>query len=104
LIGTPSTDLGASDPTYIEPVYDSSHIADNYQRDYSQQADVYETAFETINSSPGNGQIVGAFSWGYFYQDNYRDVVHPGDVVSDKAASIRNKPAQAIVQWWFNHF
>jgi hypothetical protein len=25
------------------------------------------------------------------------------DMAVDKAASIRNKPAQAVVRWWFDH-
>lgn len=56
---------------YFEPVDDSSHVADDYQRDYFHQADVYEAALETMNDSPtGNGQIAGLFGWGNFYLDN----------------------------------
>jgi hypothetical protein len=102
MIGTPSTDLGASDPTYIEPAYVVDHVADRYRRDYFQQADVYEAAFETIDARPAGDGIAGLFSWGYYYQDNYRDLMQPGDMAVDKAASIRNKPAQAILRWWFD--
>ncbi len=104
LIGTPSTDRGASDPTYIEPIHSVSPIADAYQRDYFQQADVYEAAFETIGGQRTTLRVAGLLSWGYYYQDNYRDLMQPGDMAVDKAASIRNKPAQSIVRWWFERF
>ena len=104
LIGTPSTDRGASDPTYIEPIHSVSPIADSYQRDYFQQADVYEAAFETISGPADDAPVAGLLSWGYYYQDDYRDAMQPGDMAVDKAASIRNKPAQSIVRWWFERF
>ena len=105
LIGTPSSDRGASDPTYIEPIHSVSPIADAYRRDYFQQADVYEAAFETLgDDGVASARVAGLFSWGYYYQDNYRDLVQPGDMAVDKAASIRNKPAQAVVRWWFERF
>jgi hypothetical protein len=105
LISTPSTDRGASDPTYIEPIRSVSPIADTYRRDYFQQADVYEAAFETLGDDGVAGaRVAGLLSWGYYYQDNFRDLMQPGDMAVDKAASIRNKPAQAIVRWWFERF
>ena len=104
LISTPSTDRGASDPTYIEPIHSVNPIADAYQRDYFQQADVYEAAFEMIGDRTDDARVAGILSWGYYYQDNYRDLMQPADMAVDKAASIRNKPAQSIVRWWFERF
>ena len=107
---TPSTTKGASDATFMEPELLSNDIALSYTTDFYQQADVYEALFEVINaSSGGDGHIMGVLPWGYHLKDNYRDSgkesnsnPNIGNLIVDKTANIRGKPAQSIVKWWYS--
>jgi hypothetical protein len=73
-----------------------------YIRDYQQQADAYMAAAEVINETPtGNGRVMGLLDWGYHFKDNYYDGFGIGDAVYDKAWTIRGKPAEAVLRWWF---
>jgi hypothetical protein len=64
---------------------------------------MYQSAAEIVNeqNSDGSGIVKGIFSWGYHYLDNPRkkDVVN--DTCYDFSASIRNKPAEAVLSYWF---
>ena len=107
---TPSTTKGASDPTFMEPEILSDDIALSYTTDFYQQADVYEALFEVINaSSGGDGHIMGVLPWGYHLKDNYRDSgiesnsnPNIGNLIVDKTANIRGKPAESVVKWWYS--
>lgn len=107
---TPSTTKGASDPTFMEPELNSNDIALSYTTDFYQQADVYEALFEVINaSSGGNGHIMGVLPWGYHLKNNYRDSgtesnsnPNTGNLILDRTANIRGKPAESLVKWWYS--
>lgn len=102
LIGTPSVHSGVSSQDYIEPALSCGALK-GYVRDYQVQADVYQAAAELVNEQSGASAnpIKGIFSWGYHYIDNPRKHTTVGDVCYDYAASIRNKPAEAVLSYWF---
>jgi hypothetical protein len=127
MLRTPSVDTGTSIDTYIEPALVVNRISENYAMDLFEQADVYEALFEVINMTPtGNGRVMGVFSWGYNYLDDYHDLpavrareragdveaiykadvgwVLPGMLAMDKSANIRGKPAEAVCKYWFERF
>lgn len=106
---TASTTVGASDPTFIEPELLTDTIGLNYTTDFYQQADVYQALFEVINTTPtGNGQVMGVLPWGYHLRDNYRDTgiesnstPYVDNLIVDRTANVRGKPAESILKWWF---
>ncbi len=109
---TPSTTVGASDSTFMEPELLTDNSASNYTRDFYQQADVYQALFEVINGSPtGNGQIMGVLPWGYHLKNNYTDSgpesnssPNVNNLIVDRTANVRGKPAESILKWWFEQF
>ncbi len=109
-LATPSTTKGASNPTFMEPELNSNDIALSYTTDFYQQADVYEALFEVINEfSGGSGHIMGVLPWGYHLKNNYRDSgiesksnPNTGNLIVDKTANIRGKPAESVVKWWYS--
>ena len=102
MIGTPSVNSGIVTNEYIEPAFPCSYFKSEV-RNYQTQADMYQSAAEIVNeqNSDGSGIVKGIFSWGYHYLDNPRkkDVVN--DTCYDFSASIRNKPAEAVLSYWF---
>ena len=102
MIGTPSVHSGLISNEYIESAYTCAYFKEQ-TRDYQTQADIYQSVAEIVNeqSSDGSGIVKGIFSWGYHYLDNPRkkDVVN--DTCYDFSASIRNKPAEAVLSYWF---
>lgn len=101
LIGTPSVRGGATSSDYIESAFTCEMLKDQV-RDYQTQADVYQAAAEIVNEqSPSNAVIKGIFSWGYHFIDNPRKHLTAGDSCYDFSASIRNKPAEAVLSYWF---
>lgn len=102
MIGTPSVNSGLVTNEYIESAFPCSYFKSE-TRNYQTQADMYQSAAEIVNaqSSDGSGIVKGIFSWGYHYLDNPRkkDVVN--DTCYDFSASIRNKPAEAVLSYWF---
>lgn len=101
LIGTPSVHGGATSSDYIESAYTCEMLKDQV-RDYQTQADVYQAAAEIVNEqNSGSAAIKGIFSWGYHYIDNPRKHLTTGDSCYDFSASIRNKPAEAVLSYWF---
>jgi hypothetical protein len=103
LVGTPSIHGGVVSDQYIEPDRNVSLVSDSKTVDVLQQADLYQALFEVVEQTPtGNGRVMGVLSWGYWYQENF----HTFNGVVDgfamhKSANIRGKPAEAVVQWWF---
>ena len=64
-------------------------------------------SISSINERPtGDGQVMGVFSWGYNYLDNY--LTAPGQgffgsdapMAMDKSGNIRGKPAEAVMGFW----
>lgn len=101
MIGVPSVHGGVSTGEYIEPCLPCNSVAPLRTRDYDQQADFYQAVSEVINDSPtGNGHVMGLFSWGYHYRDDPTWGSSPGDSAYDKSASIRGKPAEAVMRSW----
>ena len=52
---------------------------------------------------------MGVLPWGYHLKDNYRDSgvesnsnPNTGNLILDKTANIRGKPAESIVKWWYS--
>jgi hypothetical protein len=104
MIATPSVHDGMTSSDYIEPALTCDLIAASGKtRDYQTQSDVYEAAAELINSQATSGPspIKGLFSWGYHYIDNPRKHSVNGDSCYDYGASIRNKPAESVLSYWF---
>lgn len=109
MLGTPSVHGGAVVPEYIEPCLVCTSVAPARQRDLMQQADVYQALFEVINSTPasGPGSVAGVLSWGYWFADKplewpSNDGTFTFAMAYDKSASIRGKPAETVVRWWFD--
>jgi hypothetical protein len=102
MIGTPSVHTGLVSSDYIESGLSCSEFS-NKTRDYQAQADIYQSAAEIVNelSSDGSGIVKGIFSWGYHYIDNPRKGANNSDNCYDFSASIRNKPAEAVLSYWF---
>lgn len=104
MIRTPSVDGATSFETYIEPLLVVNHEADKHAMNLFQQADMYEAFFEVINERPsGAGQVMGIFSWGYNYLDNYLTVPGKSDatMAMEKSGNTRGKPAGAVIKYWF---
>jgi hypothetical protein len=102
MIGTPSVHTGLTSSDYIESGLSCSAF-NNKTRDYYAQADIYQSAAEIVNAqrSDGSGIVKGIFSWGYHYLDNPRKKDVHNDTCYDFSASIRNKPAEAVLSYWF---
>lgn len=77
-------------------------------RDYQQQADIYQAAAEEIDRRPvrsGPGDIIGLMSWNYLWNDNLREFEYWGRPEAwDKYSSVRGKPAEAVLRWWFDRW
>jgi hypothetical protein len=102
MIGTPSVHSGLISSEYIESAYTCAYFKEQ-TRDYQTQADIYQSVAEIVNeqSSDGSGIVKGIFSWGYHYLDNPRKKDVANDTCYDFSASIRNKPAEAVLSYWF---
>jgi hypothetical protein len=101
MLGTPSTDTGVSESTFIEPLVLVNDVANHHARDLYQQADAYQAALEVVNALPV-GEVSGLLSWGYHYRDDYTIGMDPGDLAMDKSGNVRGKPAEAVLSWWFD--
>lgn len=76
-----------------------------FERDYAQQADAFMAVAEVINATPtGNGRIMGLLPWGYHFKDNFWDGFARNDAAMDMGQSIRGKPAEAVVKWWYERW
>ena len=93
---------------YIEPCLPCGGVALARTRDYQQQADFYEALAEAINASPtgtGAGKVIGLMSYGYMWGgDMTEDPNGPGSAAFDRSASVRGKPAEAVLSWWFKRW
>lgn len=96
MIATASTHGNVISSAYIEP---GMACSVSNVTDYQQQADVYEAAAEVINGTTGVG---GLLSWGYAYRNNMTTQINPNDVCYKNSASVRGKPAEAVLKYWFS--
>ncbi len=101
MLGTPATDTAVTDGTFIEPLAIVNPIAGSHARDLYAQADAYQATFEAINTLPAVG---GFLTWGFHYRDDYLSGYGARDLAMDKAASVRGKPAEAVMRWWYDSF
>ncbi|TDO05115.1 Ig-like domain-containing protein [Sunxiuqinia elliptica] len=99
-VWSPSVDGSANKYGHLEPVLDVSQAASNYVVDFYEQADVYEGIFEALNESPVD--VLGVISHGYMYFDQFKKYAPRNmDTAFDKAASVRDKPAEQVLKFWF---
>ncbi len=107
MVRTPSVDGGTSISAYIEPSLLTDREADKHDQNLFQQADLYEALLEVVNETPtGNGRVMGIFTWGYHYEELYTTSanVNDRDLAMDKSANVRDKPAEAVLKYWFERF
>lgn len=111
-LGTPSVHGGVSTEEHIEIcVTGCISLAPQRTRDYYQQADFYQAAAEVINQLPVNSNVIGLLSWGYQWVD---DLTGTGpwtgtastayNTAGDKSSTVRLKPAEAVLSWWFRRW
>ena len=103
----PSVHGAASVREYIEPCLVCNPVAASYTRDYMQQADLYQAMAEVINERPGDARIAGLVSWGYLWHDDYSRAGNfsaANSAAFDKSANVRDKPAEAVLKWWFQRW
>ena len=105
-INTPSIHGGPTNDQYIEGALTCSNcLAPLRDRDLQQQADVVFAAAEVINASPtGKGRVMGLFTWQYSWSDDFTYGFRHGDAAWDKTASMRGKPAEAVMRTWFQRW
>jgi hypothetical protein len=92
---------------FIEPCLSCSQVAASYTRDYMAQADLYQALAEVINERPGDARIAGVVTWGYLWHDDYSRAGNfsaANSAAFDKSANVRDKPAEAVLKWWFQRW
>jgi hypothetical protein len=98
-----SVDGAANTYGHLEPVLDVNRSADNFSVDFYEQADIYEGVFQALNET--SVDIRGVISHGYMYLDKFSEYEPRNmETAFDKSASIRNKPAEGIVEYWFENW
>ncbi|SFE58913.1 Ig-like domain-containing protein [Thermophagus xiamenensis] len=102
-VWAPSVDGAANTYGHLEPVLDVSVAANNWNVDFYEQADLYHGILQAVNESSVN--IQGVISHGYMYYDRFTKY-EPRDMNTafEKSASVRGKPAEEIIRYWFNEF
>ncbi|MEQ1691669.1 MAG: hypothetical protein ABL986_23715 [Vicinamibacterales bacterium] len=100
----PSIHGGIVHPEFIEPCLPPacSSLAPLRTRDYQQQADAYQAVAEVVNATPlGNGRVMGMISTQYWYYD---DFFSGGISDYSKVSTVRGKPAEAVLAWWWKRW
>lgn len=102
-VWAPSVTGAAMHYGHLEPVLDVSTFSNNFTTDFYAQADIYEGILQAINET--STQVAGVISHGYHYNDNFY-LYEPRNMVTafDKAASVRQKPAEVILRYWFGGY
>ncbi len=100
-IWAPSADGAANLYGHLEPVLDVDVMANSYEQDFYEQADIYEGIMEAVNETTTN--VKGIVSHGYMYHDRF-DKYEPRDMNTafEKAASVRGKPAEELLKYWYS--
>jgi hypothetical protein len=104
LMTTPSVHGAPIRSEFIEPCLDAAcaSVAPLRTLDFQQQADAYQAVAEAINAMPtGNGRVMGLITTQYWY---FEDFTSAGRNAYDKSSSIRGKPAEAVLKWWFQRW
>jgi hypothetical protein len=102
-VWAPSVDGAANRYGHLEPVLDVSNAAYNFTTDFYEQADVYEGIMQAVNET--DIPVKGVISHGYMYFDRFdKYELRDMETAFDKAASIRNKPAEGILRYWFGQW
>ena len=104
MMRVPSIFGGIVHPEFIEgcltPACNS--LAPFRTRDYQQQADAFQALAEVVNATPtGNGRVMGIVSSQYWYYD---DFFSGGINDYSKINSVRGKPAEAVLAWWWKRW
>ncbi len=102
-IWAPSVDGAANTYGHLEPVLDISSDANNWDVDFYEQADIYEGILEAVNES--SVDILGVISHGYMYFDKFTEYEPRNmNTAFEKAASVRGKPAEQIINYWYENY
>ena len=102
-VWAPSVDGAANTFGHLEPVLDVSYDANNWFVDFYEQADLYHGILQAVNESSVN--IQGVISHGYMYYDQFTKYEPRNmNTAFEKAASVRGKPAEKIIQYWYDAF
>ncbi len=101
-VWSPSVDGSANRYGHLEPVLDVNTVSSNFEVNFYEQADVYEGIMEAVNET--DLDILGIISHGYMYFDQF-EKYEPRNMNTafNKAASVRNKPAEEILKFWFGN-
>ena len=98
-----SVDGSANIYGHLEPVLDVGSAANNFVQDFYEQADIYEGIMEAVNETSVN--IKGVISHGYMYHDWFRKYEPRNmDTAFQKASSVRGKPAEKILEFWYRNW
>jgi hypothetical protein len=101
MMRVPSVFGGVVHPEFIEPCIESAcnSLAPLRTRDYQQQADAYQALAEVVNATPmGPGRVMGMITTQYWYFD---DFFSNGRSDYSKINSVRGKPAEAVLAYWW---
>ncbi len=98
-----SVEDGVNRYGHLEPVLDVINNADNFKQDFYAQADVYEGFMQAVNET--DIKLLGVISHGYMFNDRFKKhEVRNMNTAFEKAASIRGKPAEEILKYWFSNW
>jgi hypothetical protein len=101
-VWAPSVDGAANRYGHLEPVLAVSNDADKFAEDFYEQADIYQGILEAVNASTATINIKGIISHGFMYSDQFlRYEPRDMETAFNKAASVRNKPAEMILKYWY---
>lgn len=101
-IWAPSVDGAANTYGHLEPVLAVGNEANNWTVDFYEQADLYQGILKAVNET--SVDIQGVISHGYMYYNRFTRY-EPRDMNTafEKAASVRGKPAEKILEYWFEN-
>ena len=101
-VWAPSVDGAANTYGHLEPVLAVGDEANNWTVDFYEQADLYQGILKAVNET--SVDIQGVISHGYMYYDRFTKY-EPRDMNTafEKAASVRGKPAEKILEYWFEN-
>jgi hypothetical protein len=104
MMRVPSIFGGVVHRDFIEPCImpQCNSLAPFRTRDYQQQADAYQALAEVVNATPtGPGRVMGMITAQYWYYD---DFFSAGVWDMSKSNSVRGKPAEAVLAYWWKRW
>jgi hypothetical protein len=87
-----SRDYGARQE-WFEPAAPAPEVGE----DLLIQAQLYEALFQSIQDEDW---VTGIFTWGFWWRDDFNRLWEEGDSSFNKSSSVRNKPADWVIQKW----